>query len=46
MQAPGKSKREPGLWLEEVAVPESGIDDALIRVTRNGICGDDFGELR
>jgi threonine 3-dehydrogenase len=37
-----KSKREPGLWLEEVEVPRIGINDVLIRVHRTGICGTDL----
>jgi threonine 3-dehydrogenase len=36
-----KSKDEPGLWLEDVPVPKIGINDALIRVDRAGICGTD-----
>src|SRR5678810_1075943 len=36
-----KQKREPGLWLEEVPVPEMGINDVLIEVLRTGICGTD-----
>lgn len=42
MKALVKSKSEPGLWLEEVPVPEIGIDDVLIRVERTGICGTDL----
>jgi threonine 3-dehydrogenase len=41
MKALVKSKREPGLWLEEVPVPSFGINDVLIRVLRTGICGTD-----
>jgi threonine 3-dehydrogenase len=37
-----KSKREPGLWLEEVGAPRIGINDVLIRVHRTGICGTDL----
>ena len=36
-----KSKREPGLWLEEVPRPTIGISDVLIKVLRTGICGTD-----
>lgn len=42
MKALVKAKSEPGLWLEEVPVPEFGIDDVLIRVERTGICGTDL----
>ena len=41
MKALVKSKREEGLWLEEVPVPEPGINDVLIEVLRTGICGTD-----
>ena len=37
-----KSRKEPGLWLEEVNVPRIGINDVLIRVRRTGICGTDL----
>jgi len=36
-----KSRREPGLWLEDVDVPTIGINDVLIQVLRTGICGTD-----
>jgi threonine 3-dehydrogenase len=42
MQALVKKKAEPGLWLDEVPVPEIGINDVLIRVLRTGICGTDL----
>jgi threonine 3-dehydrogenase len=42
MKALVKSRPEPGLWLEEVAVPEPGINDVLIRVLAAGICGTDL----
>ncbi|HUA82950.1 MAG TPA: L-threonine 3-dehydrogenase [Bryobacteraceae bacterium] len=41
MKALVKSKREPGLWLEEIEAPKPGINDVLIRVLRAGICGTD-----
>jgi threonine 3-dehydrogenase len=37
-----KAKAEPGLWLEDVPVPEIGINDVLIRVRKTGICGTDL----
>lgn len=42
MKALVKSQAKPGLWLEEVAVPEPGINDVLIRVLKTGICGTDL----
>ena len=41
MKALVKSRREPGLWLEEVPMPEVGINDVLIRVDKTAICGTD-----
>jgi threonine 3-dehydrogenase len=41
MKALRKSQAEPGLWLEDVPVPQIGINDVLIRVLRTGICGTD-----
>jgi threonine 3-dehydrogenase len=42
MKALVKSKRAPGLWLEDVPEPTIGINDVLIRVRRTGICGTDL----
>jgi threonine 3-dehydrogenase len=42
MKALVKARREPGLWLEEVPVPEVGPNDVLIRVKKTGICGTDL----
>jgi threonine 3-dehydrogenase len=42
MKALVKSHSKPGLWLEEVPVPEPGINDVLIRVLMTGICGTDL----
>lgn len=42
MKALIKSRSEPGLWLQDVAEPEPGINDVLVRIDRTGICGTDF----
>jgi threonine 3-dehydrogenase len=42
MKALVKERAEPGLWLEDVAVPAIGRDDVLIRVLRTGVCGTDL----
>lgn len=42
MKALVKRRAEEGLWLEDVPVPEAGINDVLIRVDRTGICGTDL----
>jgi threonine 3-dehydrogenase len=36
-----KAHARPGLWLEDIPEPTHGINDALIRVHRTGICGTD-----
>ncbi len=41
MKALVKSKRERGLWLEDIPKPKIGINDVLIRILRTGICGTD-----
>jgi threonine 3-dehydrogenase len=41
MNALVKAKPEPGLWLQEVPVPEYGINEVLIRVHKTSICGTD-----
>ena len=41
MKALVKAKREPGLWLQEVPVPEPGINDVLIKIKKTAICGTD-----
>jgi threonine 3-dehydrogenase len=41
MKALVKKQPDPGLWLEEVPVPEIGINDVLIEILRTGICGTD-----
>ncbi len=42
MPAIVKAKAEPGLWLEQVPVPEVGPDDVLIRTKKASICGTDI----
>lgn len=37
-----KSRREPGLWLEDVPLPEYDSNDVLIRVHKTGICATDL----
>lgn len=41
MRAIVKARPEPGLWLEEVPVPEPGINDVFIRIHKTAICGTD-----
>jgi len=42
MKALVKKEASEGLWLEDVPIPEYGINDVLIRVLRTAICGTDM----
>jgi threonine 3-dehydrogenase len=42
MKALVKAKSEPGLWLQDVPEPATGINDVLIKVRKTGICGTDL----
>jgi threonine 3-dehydrogenase len=42
MKALVKSKKEVGVWLDDVPLPTIGINDVLIKVLRTGICGTDL----
>jgi threonine 3-dehydrogenase len=37
-----KAKAEPGIWMQDVAVPEIGPNDVLIKVRKASICGTDI----
>jgi len=41
MKALIKAKPEAGLWLEELPIPEIGINDVLIKIHKTAICGTD-----
>ena len=42
MKALVKKEARPGLWLQDVPEPKTGINDVLIHVDRTGICGTDL----
>ncbi len=42
MRALVKKSPEPGIWMEDVPVPEVGHNDVLIRVGKAAICGTDI----
>ena len=42
MKALTKKKSEPGLWMEDVPVPEVGSNDVLIKIHKAAICGTDI----
>lgn len=37
-----KSKREHGIWMEDVDIPEYGVNDVLIKIKKTAICGTDI----
>lgn len=41
MKAICKSRAEKGLWMEDVPIPEVGINDVLIKILKTSICGTD-----
>lgn len=41
MKALVKSQPKPGLWLEDVPIPEIGYNDVLIKIVKTAICGTD-----
>jgi threonine 3-dehydrogenase len=42
MRALVKAKPEPGLWMQDVPLPEPGDGEVLIRVHKTSICGTDL----
>ena len=37
-----KAKCEPGIWMQDVPMPEYGVNDVLIKVGKTAICGTDI----
>jgi len=42
MKALVKAKPEKGIWLQDVEIPEPGINDVMIKVKKTAICGTDL----
>ncbi len=42
MKALVKAKPERGIWMEEIDLPEIGVNDVLIKVAKSAICGTDL----
>lgn len=42
MKALIKAEPKPGLWLQNVPIPDIGPDDVLIQINKTGICGTDI----
>ncbi len=42
MKVLAKLKPEPGIWMDEVMIPEPGHNDILIKVKKTAICGTDI----
>lgn len=37
-----KAKAEPGIWMQDVPLPEYGVNDVLIKIRKTAICGTDI----
>lgn len=37
-----KAKAEPGIWMQDVPMPEYGVNDVLIKIHKTAICGTDI----
>ncbi len=42
MKALVKSRAEPGIWMESVAIPRVATNEVLIKIHKTGICGTDL----
>lgn len=42
MKALVKKCKEPGVWMEDVPIPEVGVNDVLIKIKKTAICGTDI----
>ena len=42
MRALVKAKDEPGIWMEDIPIPEIGHNDARIKITKTAVCGTDL----
>lgn len=42
MKALVKLRPEKGIWMMDVPVPEIGVNDVLIKITKTAICGTDL----
>lgn len=42
MKALVKSKAEPGIWMEDIAVPDIGHNDVRIKINQTAVCGTDL----
>lgn len=42
MKALVKANRKPGIWMQDVLVPEYGVNDVLIKIEKTAICGTDI----
>lgn len=42
MKALCKIKKEPGIWMTDIPVPEIGVNDVLVKIKKTAICGTDI----
>ena len=46
MKALVKARPERGLWMQEVPIPEPGLNDVIIKIKKSAICGTDLNIYR
>ncbi len=42
MKALVKARPEPGIWMQDMPMPQLGVDDVLIKIRKTAICGTDI----
>ena len=42
MKALVKKEPKKGIWMDDVPVPEVGVNDVLIKIKKTAICGTDL----
>ena len=42
MKAIRKSLPQKGLWMEDVSIPEPGVNEVLVKISKSAICGTDL----
>jgi threonine 3-dehydrogenase len=41
MKALCKLKKEPGIWMADIPIPDIGVNDVLVKIKKTAICGTD-----
>ena len=45
MKAIRKSLPQKGLWMEDVPIPEPGVNEVLVKISKSAVCGTDLTYL-